>query len=337
MANGYGYGGTFNLGNVLTQGESILSSRQNREMQMRQVRRQEQLDRQARQQAQLDEMYRMQAESRAQAKEKRAQQNDTLAARKAMTDEQMKSAQLLYNVASDVEANPGSLNYHMPVLQRMLPGWNPGDIQNLAPEQISAEAGKLRSKLEPVLERQTEITHPKPAPAAQVNIGPQTEGQRKDQFLYQTVNNALSDMEDSLEKFDPTTLKSAAIGLLPTTVSNFFKSADFQKYTSAARPIIEAYLTKLTGAAYTEIQQSGAVDTYLPQPGDKPETVRDKIARIRQFAAQLKQSAGYDVSDKELSGSSPKEDKGHGEIVDRKPFGGGEIVKYKDGHLEMIK
>lgn len=128
-----------------------------------------------------------------------------------------------------------------------------------------------------------------------VNVGPQTEGQRRDEFLAHMVDRSLVEMTSALETFDPTSMASAIVGKLP--LSNFFQSESHQKFNSAARPIVEAYLVKLTGAAYTEVQQSGAVDTYMPQPGDKVGNVNAKINRIKDFAKGLKRSAGLDISD----------------------------------------
>lgn len=132
----------------------------------------------------------------------------------------------------------------------------------------------------------------------QVTIGPQNESQRRDDFLAGVVDDSLAEMKRAMKGFDPTSAKSALINILPKSLSNWIKSEDYQRFTSAARPIIEAYLVKITGAAYSQIQESGAVDTYMPQPGDKEGTVRIKINRIRDFGKSLKKSAGYPIDEK---------------------------------------
>ena len=131
-----------------------------------------------------------------------------------------------------------------------------------------------------------------------VQIGPQTESQRRDDFLAGVVDDSLDEMQDAMAGFDPTSPKAAVIQMLPQQIQNWVKTEDYQRFTGAARPVIEAYLVKITGAAYSEVQQSGAVETYMPQPGDKPGTVAKKIERIRDFGQALKKSAGYDIEEK---------------------------------------
>ena len=140
-----------------------------------------------------------------------------------------------------------------------------------------------------------------------VQIGPQTESQRRDDFLAGVVDDSLAEMEDSMKGFDPTAPKAALIQMLPQQVQNWAKTEDFQRFTAASRPIVEAYLVKLTGASYTEIQQSGAVESYMPQPGDKPGTVAKKIERIRDFGQSLKKSAGYKIEEKVPEGKKDPE------------------------------
>lgn len=184
-----------------------------------------------------------------------------------------------------------------------------------------------------------------------VNVGPQTESQRRDDFLASVVDTSVAEMKDALKTFDPTTAKAAIIGKLP--FSNFFKTEAHQQFNAAARPVIEAYLVKITGAAYSEIQQSGAVETYMPQPGDKPGTVNKKINRIKDFAKLLKKSAGYAVDDPvpaeagDITNLTPEEAEsvpkpqapaGPGKTVteQRTLPDGRTMVKYSDGSMGVI-
>jgi hypothetical protein len=57
---------------------------------------------------------------------------------------------------------------------------------------------------------------------------------------------------------------------------NFLKSAEFQKFDQAQRDFVNAVLRRESGAVISESEFTNARRQYLPQPGDKPEVLKQK-------------------------------------------------------------
>ena len=114
---------------------------------------------------------------------------------------------------------------------------------------------------------------------------PFTEGQSKD-VVYSTrargalaalepVAGALTDRMARASEYDPTGLARGAL-----------QSDNFQVALNAGNEFLQAILRKDTGAAITEGEQALYGVTYLPQPGDNPALLAQKVAaRQRAIAA----------------------------------------------------
>lgn len=96
-------------------------------------------------------------------------------------------------------------------------------------------------------------------------------------------------------KFDPTSASAAAAAWLPEGAANFFvRSEDHQKYMQAAEQWIRAFLRKESGAAIGKDEFARDFKVYFPQPGDTPETIRQKEqARLNAVRGFAEESRGY--------------------------------------------
>ena len=65
-----------------------------------------------------------------------------------------------------------------------------------------------------------------------------------------------------------------------------------QQYKQAADDWIRAKLRKESGAVIGDVEMKREYQTYFPQPGDEPETIKQKAMARRQAEEQMTQSAG---------------------------------------------
>ena len=107
-------------------------------------------------------------------------------------------------------------------------------------------------------------------------------------------NEILNTLEDT-DGFDPTSLQSAAIGLMP--LGNLVQSSEYQEYDQAKRDFITAVLRKESGAAIGVDEFTNEDKKFFPQVGDKPAVLaRKRKGRARALDNLVKQSKGvYDV------------------------------------------
>ncbi len=133
---------------------------------------------------------------------------------------------------------------------------------------------------------------PKPAGAAA------TEGERKAATLLQRLNGSLQQLQAATTD-DPTaaapTVGASVAGSIPfvgDVARNSVNSAERQRVEAAQLDILDAALTLGTGAAYTREQLEGYRRAYFPQLGDKPDTIRDKQARLDNVIEAARIAAG---------------------------------------------
>lgn len=90
------------------------------------------------------------------------------------------------------------------------------------------------------------------------------------------------DKRDAL-LFDPTSITTAAVRLLPEGVGNYaLRGPEHQRYMQAAEQWIRAFLRKESGAAIGKDEFVRDFKVYFPQPGDGPDVVAQKAqARLR--------------------------------------------------------
>ena len=136
-----------------------------------------------------------------------------------------------------------------------------------------------------------EIDKTKTTPNANV-----TEGERKAATLLQRMQNSEAQLLKALEG-----KKSAEKpGIVPSlfrsvgleTMANLVTPENRQQVEAAQLDILDAALTLGTGAAYTKEQLEGYRKSYFPQIGDRPETIRDKQARLNNVLSAARIAAG---------------------------------------------
>jgi hypothetical protein len=141
----------------------------------------------------------------------------------------------------------------------------------------------------------------KPAmPKGAAGAGNATEGERKAATLLQRMQNSEAQLEEALKK-DKTAEKPGLIssGIRATgmeALANTVTPENRQKVEAAQLDILDAALTLGTGAAYTKEQLEGYRKSYFPQLGDKPETIKDKQARLNNILAAARIAAGRSAS-----------------------------------------
>lgn len=116
-----------------------------------------------------------------------------------------------------------------------------------------------------------------------------TEGQSKDVNYFRrglSANQELEKFEDSLLQYtDNFAGNFGALGRV-------FQDSDYQQADRAAREVLAVILRKDTGAAVTNEEFKMYTPMYIPQPGDKPETLAAKRAARAQFFTAMQDGMG---------------------------------------------
>ena len=126
-------------------------------------------------------------------------------------------------------------------------------------------------------------------------MGSISEGERKAATLLQRLQFSQQQLKDVLQK-NPDATKPE---YLPTFVegfsetgANLIRSTPRQQIETAQLDLLDAALTLGTGAAYTKEQLKGYRESYFPQIGDSPNTIKDKEARLSNIVEAAKIAAG---------------------------------------------
>ncbi len=93
------------------------------------------------------------------------------------------------------------------------------------------------------------------------------------------IANSSPILQDTLPKISKTEFQLGK--LLPNQV----RSADYQRFITAAKDIVAANLRKESGAAISQSELDDAFQRYIPVPGDKPAVIADK-AKTRDLILQ---------------------------------------------------
>jgi hypothetical protein len=117
------------------------------------------------------------------------------------------------------------------------------------------------------------------------NIKPLTESQSKDTVFATRAEGALGVFEPISDAL--TEIMGATVGQLPV-VGNMIKSEKYQQAEQAGNEFLQAMLRKDTGAAITPGEQALYGKTYLPQPGDETDTLKQKSKSRRRALAGIK-------------------------------------------------
>ena len=122
-----------------------------------------------------------------------------------------------------------------------------------------------------------------------------SEGERKAATLLQRLQFSEQQIKDVLKQTPDATKPE----YLPTfiegiseTGANLIRSEPRQQIETAQMDLLDAALTLGTGAAYTKEQLKGYRESYFPQIGDSPNTIKDKEARLSNIVEAAKIAAG---------------------------------------------
>lgn len=100
---------------------------------------------------------------------------------------------------------------------------------------------------------------------------------------------AQSELDELVKSgFDP----SADAGLISSLMPNAMQSGSRQRFGNAKENFISAVLRKESGASISPSERSGADYLYFPQPGDKPEAIKQKSRARAAAIASLQAEAG---------------------------------------------
>lgn len=118
-----------------------------------------------------------------------------------------------------------------------------------------------------------------------VTINNGTVDERRYNLLYRTAVDELPVLEQTFAALG--NLGDQATQLLPDLIGNFLRSEDYQRAYTAAGAIIQAQTYAMTGAAAPEAEAQRLIGLMLPKIGDGPQTIADKLDRIRRAVANL--------------------------------------------------
>lgn len=128
-----------------------------------------------------------------------------------------------------------------------------------------------------------------PKDPAQVTPQRPTEKQGSAQILTPVAESALAEMEALVDKFGGVAPAESLLGrALP---GKFLQPADVQRFRQAGDQLAQAILRVETGAQANADEIRKAVDRFVPQVGDKPEAVAQKLAQARRAVKQIRNVA----------------------------------------------
>jgi hypothetical protein len=117
-----------------------------------------------------------------------------------------------------------------------------------------------------------------------------TAAQEKMAVLVPRAEASMSDLESFLTERDFRVPEESFLGkVLP---GQYLTSPDVQRYNQAGDVIVNAILRGESGATITEDEIASYRKQFIPTPGDKPETVKQKLRTLRTTLAQMKGATG---------------------------------------------
>lgn len=137
-----------------------------------------------------------------------------------------------------------------------------------------------------------------PADPSNKNTGPASEDERKAGAWFAQASNARNNME-SIVRTAPSaaypSVAERAAGFIPgvgADIANTLRPENRQKFVQAAESMSEALLRAATGAGVTKDETNQKLRELVPQLGDKPGTVQQKLAAYDVYMGALRTRAG---------------------------------------------
>jgi hypothetical protein len=119
---------------------------------------------------------------------------------------------------------------------------------------------------------------------------PPTEAERRAQALYTVASPELKIVEEMFPALS--NVNDQILSAMPWNTSNWATSEDYQRGRNALESIITSYLYVTSGASAGPGEMEKHIQQLMPQPGEKPGSVKDKLGRIRFRIEAIKQAAG---------------------------------------------
>lgn len=125
-----------------------------------------------------------------------------------------------------------------------------------------------------------------------------TEDERKAAAWFAQADNARKNMAAVVarnESASMPTLTERAAGLVPIVgedIANRYRPEDRQMFVQAAGSMAEALLRAATGAGVNESEQKQKISELVPQLGDKPGTIKQKMSAYSVYMDALRARAG---------------------------------------------
>jgi hypothetical protein len=118
-----------------------------------------------------------------------------------------------------------------------------------------------------------------------------TESETRNRALY-TV--AAPDLKIALDNFSAleNVYSQAASRVLPWGLDNMATSPQYQQARNAMRTIIATYLYSTSGATANPGEVENQISVLMPAPGEAPESVADKRARLKTMVDAIRQAGG---------------------------------------------
>lgn len=148
-------------------------------------------------------------------------------------------------------------------------------------KETSSSAG-TRLKLNP---ETGEMEFTQGGPAGADGMPKLTEGNSKDLGFAARMTGALDTLDPIAGNL--TNFWEKMAGGAPAGLGNYMQSEEFQQADQAGQEFITAMLRKDSGAVISPEEKKTYGDLYLPQPGDKPNTLKQKAAARRRAVKAL--------------------------------------------------
>lgn len=117
---------------------------------------------------------------------------------------------------------------------------------------------------------------------------PLTAGQARAELLAPGATRALEEFKALLGQYDPTGIEGTKDTMLSGSIMNALVTEKGQQYNALGRELVANLGYGKSGANLTENEWETGRQTYLPQPGDKEATIRQKLRALESGVAGLR-------------------------------------------------
>lgn len=117
-----------------------------------------------------------------------------------------------------------------------------------------------------------------------------TEAETRARALYTVASPEMKIVEDMFPALGDNT--NQALDKMPWNSGNWLTSEDYQRGKNSLMTIIQSYMYVTSGASAPDAEVERNANSLMPKMGDKPQTIKDKLARINNYVRAIKQAGG---------------------------------------------